>query len=687
MRVSTQTNKPMLAMLVVLSLLVVALVIAGCQDADGNGGSAEVAGATEDINAIAEARGLTPADVAAAVKTYTPTGVHDEYIMFASAGHAGQVYVVGMPSMRPLKTIAVFTPESWQGYGYGEAGTMETLAGGNVNENLPLTWGDTHHPALSETGGEYDGDFLFINDKANARVAVIDLRDFETKQIIKNPLSLSDHGGTFVLPNTDWVIEGGQYAAPLGLEYASIADYESEFRGMITFWKFDREAGRIDYDASFAMELPPYWQDLCDAGKLVSEGWVFCNSINTEMATGGVESGNPPFESGVSQRDMDYMHIINFERAAEIAAAGGTEDISGFPVIPLSTAIDEGLLYFAPEPKSPHGVDIAPGGDYLVVSGKLDPHVTIYSFDKIQAAIAAGTTETDSFGVPILDFDSVMEAQVELGLGPLHTQFGPDGYAYTSLFLDSAAARWTLGGPYDELNEDPPWSLVQKTPVHYNIGHLAAAEGDTVSPDGKYLVALNKWAVDRFSPVGPLLPQNFQLLDISQPGTTMPVIYDMPLSDGEPHYAQIIKADKLEPWETYPEVGWNPHTQSLSEHRIALGEERVERDGNNVTVYMSAIRSHFTPEHVEINRGDHVTWHITNVERAYDATHGFNIPAYNISLSIEPGETVSFEFDATEDGVFSYYCTEFCSALHLEMMGYMMINPSEASTGDVAQGD
>ena len=127
---------------------------------------------------------------------------------------------------------------------------------------------------------------------------MIDLRDFETKQIIKNPIAINDHGGTMVTPDTEWIIEGGQYAAPLGWEYASLDDYAEEYRGMVTFWKFDRESGRILYDQSFAMELPPYWQDLCDAGKLVSEGWVFCNSFNTEMATGGVEDGNPPFEAG-----------------------------------------------------------------------------------------------------------------------------------------------------------------------------------------------------------------------------------------------------------------------------------------------------------------------------------------------------------------------------------------------------
>jgi len=652
-------------------IVLLAALTTNCSSEDATEISTGLGG---NADAIVQNRSLSPADVEAALKTYMPTGRHDDYIMFASGGHSGQMLVIGMPSMRLLKVIGVFTPEPWQGYGFGADTTMETLAGGRVNGQEVL-WGDTHHPALSETEGDYDGQFVFINDKANARIAVIDLKDFETKQIIKNPIAINDHGGTMVTPNTDWIIEGGQYAAPLGWEYASLDAYASEYRGMVTFWKFDRDSGRVLPDQSFAMEMPPYWQDLCDAGKLVSEGWVFCNSFNTEMATGGVEDGNPPFEAGASQRDMDYMHIINLDRAVEVAAAGNTEDVNGFRVIALETAVAEQLLYFAPEPKSPHGVDVSPGGEFMVVSGKLDPHVTIYSFEKVMAAIAAGGFETDDYGIPILAFDDVVEAQVEVGLGPLHTQFGTDGYAYTSLFLEPAVARWSLGGPYSDLHEEADWTLVAKTNVHYNVGHIAAAEGDTVSPDGLYLVSLNKWAIDRFQNVGPLVPQNFQLLDISAPGEQMPLLYDMPIGIGEPHYAQIIKADKLDPWEVYPEIGWDPHTQAPDPDATLQGEEHIERDGNEVEVWMTAVRSHFTPEHVQIKAGDHVVWHITNVERAYDATHGFALPGYNINLSIEPGETVSFEFDATMDGVFSYYCSEFCSALHLEMVGYLLVEP------------
>ncbi len=635
---------------------------------------------TAQINKVATERKLNLDDLLAAAKTYMPSGRHDDYVLFSSGGQSGQVFAIGVPSMRLLRSISVFTPESWQGYGFSgdEDRVQESL---KINGKL-VAWGDTHHPALSETAGDYDGQFLFIGDKANARLAVIDLRDWETKQIVKNPLTISDHGASFVTPDTDYIVEGGQYATVLGYGYALPEDYKKSYRGMVTLWKFDRAKGRIDVENSFALELPPYWQDLADAGKKASDGFIFINSFNSEMATGGIENGSPPFEAGASKRDTDYLHIIDWKKAQAAFKAGKVTKINGFPVIMLGTSISEDILHFAPEPKSPHGVDVTPNGQYMVVAGKLDPHVTVYSIEKVKAAIEQKKySGKDEFGVSILDFDAVMEAQVELGLGPLHTQFDNKGYAYTSLFLDSAVARWTLGGEYDKLNPEQPWKLVQKTPVQYNVGHICAAEGDTVSPDGNYLIAMSKWSVDRFLPTGPLLPQNFQLLDILQAGTAMPVIYDSPIGVGEPHYCQMIKADKLKTWTTYPEVGWNPHTQQLDPNAPQKGQEGVTREGDKVVVKMTAVRSHFYPEHVQINEGDHVTWRITSLETAQDATHGFCIGGYNINLSLEPGEYGEFTFVADKPGTYPFYCTEFCSALHLEMMGYLHIKPKGSGEG------
>ena len=636
----------------------------------------EDANAGSNARQIAEARGLSPQDIEAALKTYMPTGKHDEYIMLSSGGHSGQVFVIGVPSMRLLKLIAVFTPEPWQGFGVGSKESMQLLKDGSMplGKNRELTWADTHHPAISETKGDYDGEFLFIDDKANARVAVIDLRDFETKQIIKTPNSISDHGATFVTPNTEYIIQGSQYATPLPYhEYADLSEYKEKYRGLVTLFKFDRSAGRIDLSKSFQIELPPYWQDLCDAGKKVSDGWLFCGSLNSEMATGGIQDGNPPFEAGASQRDMDYLHAIDWRKAEKAVADGKAKEMNGIKVISLQTAIEDGLLYLIPEPKSPHGADVSPDGNYIVVSGKLDTHVTIYGFDQMKKAIESKNFEgKDYYGVPILSFDAVKVTQIEIGLGPLHTQFDNKGNAYTSVFIESTIAKWKMGGPYNS-GEDA-WTLTEKIPVHYNIGHLVCAEGDTVDPDGRYCVALNKWAIDRFSPVGPLHPQNFQLVDVS--GDRMQLLYDMPIGVGEPHYVQMIKADKLKPWLVYPEIGFNPLTMKKNPEAAMPGQERVMRNGNKVDVYMTAIRSHFNPEHIKVKEGDNVTIHITSVEQARDATHGFAIDGYNVNLSLEPGESSTVEFVADKTGVYPFYCTEFCSALHLEMAGYLLVEPN-----------
>jgi len=626
----------------------------------------QAAGGGATLQELMKARNLSEADVQAALKTYTPTGQHDQYYIFASGGHGGQVVVIGVPSMRILKYIAVFTPEPWQGYGFDDQ-TKAVLAQGR-RHGKDLTWGDVHHPALSETAGDYDGKFLFVNDKANARVAVIDLLDFTTKQLVVDPLIESNHGATFVTPNTEYIIEGSQYPTPLGGVYADLKEFKEKYRGAAVFWRFDREKGRIDPAQSFALELPPYMQDLADAGKLASDGWAFFNSIDTELAYGGNMEGQPPLESGASQNDMDYLHIVNWKKAEALIQAGKGTTIAGMRVLPLDVLTAEGVLYFVPEPKSPHGCDVTPDGQEIVVSGKLDTHGTVYSFAKIKGLIEAQTfAGKDPYGVSILPYKDAIRGQVELGLGPLHTQFDDKGFAYTSLFLESAVAKWSV----------KDLKVTEKIPASYNIGHLVTAEGDTVNPDGHYLVMMNKWALDRFAPVGPLLPQNFQLVDLST--TPMQLLYDLPIPLGEPHYAQMIKADKIKPEAIYKPVGTDPIKGGLATHAVEGGKERVEVKSDGLHVYMTVIRSHFTPDIVRVKEGDVVHLHITNLEQADDATHGFALDTYNVNLSLEPGEHSDVTFTADTAGVFPMYCTEFCSALHIEMAGYFLVEPKPAT--------
>ena len=658
---------------IVLPAAVVAVAAAVSCTTKPSGGQA-------DILSIAEGRGLTPDDAVRAVKTFVPPGSHDEYMLFASGGHSGQVHVIGVPSMRLLRTIAVFTPEPWQGYGYGADWSEEALdqpmIGGSPDA---LRWGDSHHPALSETDGKYDGRFLFINDRAHGRIGMVDLADFRTKQVLQVPNIQTSHGGIFATPDTRYVHIASKVPALKGWDAQkggriTLKDHLTRFpdlyRGYSTFLRVDQKTGRMVLKDSFQVELPPYTQDLADAGKGPSYGFAFINSYNVEMATGGTAEGKPPIEVGASQLDFDYLHIVNWKKAEELVAAGKFTEVNGIRVISLETAAAEGVLFLAPEPRSPHGVDIAPKGDYITVAGKLDPHATVYGFDLLKKAMDAKNFEgRDRYGVPILKFDAVVAGKVELGAGPLHTQYDNAGNAYTSLYLESAVVKWTLGPPYHPA--DQAFKVVDKIPVHYNIGHLATAQGDTMDPQGKYLIAMNKWSIDRHAKVGPLHPQNFQLIDIS--GAKMELIADMPIGFGEPHYAQLVKAETIKAHEVYA-PGVSPATMLHSADSIVGSQEaRIKRRPGVVEVWMSVIRSRFTPDIVQAKVGDRIIVHLTNVEQTPDATHGFAVPTKNVMVSLDPGETTTVEFTADKPGSFSFYCTEFCSALHLEMQGWLIV--------------
>ena len=574
---------------------------------------------------------------AAAMKVYVPPGETDEYYMFASGGHSGQVYIYGIPSLRHISTIPVFTPYPATGYGFDDE--SKKMLG-------DLTWGDVHHPSLSETNGEYDGRWLFVNE-INGRVARIDLRDFKTKQILGPVPNVSgNHGSSFVTPNTEYTMMASRFSIPLPKgTYAPIDKYATEYKGVLAGIKIDPKSGEMAL--AWQILTPPFDWDLGDSGKLASDGWMFWSSYNSERATGKLEIT-------ASQRDRDYIAVVNW-RAAEQAVAEGKGDlIGGVRVIDPKKV--PGIVYLVPCGKSPHGVDVSPDGKFIIGSGKLQGVTTAFNFEKIQNAIRNKDFTGEEDGIPVLKYESVKEAEVPVGLGPLHTQFGPNGMAYTSLFVDSAVASWKLG----------EWQVIDKIPVAYAIGHLSSAEGDTVSPDGNYLIALNKLSHGRHLSVGPSQPESSQLVDISN--EKMKILLDA-FTEPEPHYAQIIKADKIKPIEVYP--------KEENKHPLAVWDVKdagVTRQGTKVTVKMIAVRSSFTPQSFEVNEGDIVTVAITNIEQTTDELHGFGLLDYNINLVIDPGETKTVTFTAKK-GVFPYYCTNFCSALHQEMQGYFIVKP------------
>ena len=615
--------------------------------------------ADSDLERVMKERNLSEKDVLAAAKTYQPTGRKDDYMVFSSGGQSGQVIVYGVPSMRIYKYIGVFTPEPWQGYGFDEE-SKAVLRSGSIN-GKEINWGDTHHPNFSEKNGEYVGDYLFINDKANPRIAVINLSDFETTQIVVNPVIKSDHGGSFVTPNTEYVIETSQYAAPFDNDWHPIEEYQAVYRGAVTLWKFDYDKGKIDVNKSFSLELPPYMQDLSDAGKGESFGWAFTNSFNSEM--GGIEKGLPPMEAGMSRNDTDYLHVYNWQILEKLAQdSKNYKVVNGHRIVTIDAAVKAGALFLIPEAKSPHGVDVSPDGRYIIIGGKLDTHASVYDFKKIKELIDKKEyAGKDPYGIPILDMQKTLHGQAELGLGPLHNTFdSQDGVIYTSLYVDSQIVKWN----YKTLK------VLDRINVHYNIGHLDSMEGKSSKPVGKYVIALDKLSIDRFNPIGPLHPQNHQLIDIT--GPKMEMLYDLPIGLGEPHDVVSIAASKLHTKPTYT-MGTNSRTGKQHPAMTLAGQERIERDGKNVKVYATAIRSHINPEHIEVNKDDNVTIYMTNLERAEDETHGFTVDDYDLHMSLEPGKTASVNFIADKEGVFPFYCTEFCSALHLEMFGYLYV--------------
>jgi nitrous-oxide reductase len=578
----------------------------------------------------------------AARKVYVKPGEHDAYYGFLSGGHHGNVYVYGFPSCRHITTIPVFTPEPAVGYGNDEE-SKEMLGG--------RTWGDAHHPGLSETDGDYDGRWLFINDMAGARIARIDLADFKTRQIFGPIPNLSAaHACPFPTPNTEYVFAASRFSVPVPNRYVKIEDYKKEFRGIIAGVKVDPKDGTMSL--GFEILMPPYDWDLADAGKAVSHGWEFFTCYNSEQAF-------DTLEVNASQNEMDFIACVDWRAAQKAVDGGQAETIGGAPV--LDPAKVKGIVYLVPVPKSPHGVDVNPTGEFICASGKLQAEVTVLSFKKIQDAIAAGKFDGERLGVPVLKYEDCLEAKVPVGLGPLHTQFDDKGFAYTSLFLDSQIAKWKVG---------PPWNVTDKIDVYYSIGHLMASEGDTRHPTGDYVIALDKLSKDRYLSVGPTHPEGAQLIGLR--GPKMQLLYDFP-TYLEPHYAQMIKAEKLKPFTVYP------LDQNNKPGAIKRAEDaRVERKGSRVDVYGLAVRTHFVPDIVRVNEGDDVYFHITNLEQDDDIAHGFGILWSNCNMQIEPGETKTMHWKADKAGVVPFYCSNFCSALHQEMQGYIEVHPKSS---------
>lgn len=613
----------------------------------------------------------------AAQKVYVAPGEYDEFYGFFSGGYNGQLSVYGLPSGRHIYTIPVFSQAPVNGYGYNE----ETKAMLETSHGF-VPWGDAHHPELSQTDGVPDGRYIFINENNTPRVAKIDLKKFQTTEILEIPNSAGNHASPFVTQNTEYISAATRFSVPIeGEKDVAIDSYAETFGGTLSFIKL-QDDGSMKLD--FQILVPGFDYDLSHSGKGPSHGWSFFTSYNSEEA-------HTLLEINASKNDKDFIAAVNWKKAAEYAAQGKGKMMKGEylrnyvdPETHIATTekneevhvLDPrelpGIIYFLPTPKSPHGVDVSPDGELIAAGGKLSTVIPVHSFSKMLDAIENEEFEGEVKGIPVLKYDAILAGEVQdPGLGPLHTEFDGNGYAYTTAFITSEIVKWSL----------ETFEVVDRIDTYYSPGHLMIPGGDTREPYGKYLIALNKITKDRYLPTGPELFHSAQLIDIS--GDKMKLLLDFP-TEGEPHYAQAIPAEMLmEDQVRYYRLDDNKHPYAARNE----GETRVERDGNTVHVSMTSIRSHFAPDNIEgIKVGDKVYFHVTNLEQDWDVPHGFTIKGANTAeLLIMPGETRTLVWEPKKTGIFPFYCTDFCSALHQEMSGYVRVSP-KGSDVEIAYG-
>jgi nitrous-oxide reductase len=605
-----------------------------------------------------------------AEKAYVAPGKYDEFYNFVSGGFSGQLSVYGLPSGRLFRVIPVFSVDPEKGWGYSE----ETKPMLNTSQGF-VPWDDLHHTELSQTNGEVDGRWVFGNANNTPRIARIDLKTFKTAEIIELPNSGGNHSSPFITENTEYVVAGTRFSVPADYSNGDVAinTYKENFKGHISFVKVGKEG---EMDLAFQIVTPGVNFDLSHAGKGKSHGWFFFSCYNTEQA-------NTLLEVNASQKDKDFIMAVNWKKAEEYLKSGkakkqvvkyahnkwnekthtATSEIKN-EVMVLDAAELKDICYMIPCPKSPHGCDVDPTGEYIVGSGKLAALIPVFSFDKLQDAIKNKKFDGNYGGINVIKYEAALHGEVQKpGLGPLHTEFDGKGNAYTTFFVSSEVVKWDIKS----------LKVLDRVPTYYSVGHLCIPGGDSKKPFGKYLIAYNKITKDRYLPTGPELAQSAQIFDIS--GDKMELVLDFP-TIGEPHYAQAAPADLIRNngQLKFYKIADNNHPFVTKGEK----EAKVVRQGNQVHVYMTSIRSHFAPDNIEgVKLGDEVYFHVTNLEQDWDVPHGFAIKgADNGELLIMPGETATLKWKPNRVGIFPMYCTDFCSALHQEMQGYVRVSPA-----------